>query len=51
MREVLPVDTMLAITDHRRFVWDDVFAVHRELTEEEQALRDQRHRRPRQKPH
>jgi hypothetical protein len=37
MREVLPVDTAMAITDHRRFVWDDAFAQHRELTEEEQA--------------
>jgi hypothetical protein len=50
MNNPLPVDQAMATLDHRRrFVWDDAFARHRELTEEEQALRDRR-RKP-QKQH
>ena len=43
-----PVDIAMANLDHRRrYLWDDAFAQYRELTQEEQELRDQRHRRQR----
>lgn len=43
---VMPVDQAMVNLNRRRFLWDDEFAQYRQLTEEEQDLRDQRHRKP-----
>ena len=46
MNDPLPVDAMMANLDQsRRFRWYDAYSQHTQLTEEEQRLRDLRHRR------
>jgi len=45
---VMPVDQAMANLN-RRFLWDDEFAQYHQITEEEQRLRDQRRRQPKQK--
>jgi hypothetical protein len=48
MNNPLPVDEAIALGDRRRWHWDDdEFASHRELTQEEQELRDQRRKQRR----